>query len=254
MEEIEVTVLGSCGGYPSAGRACSGFLVRSAEGCIVLDMGNGTLSNLQEHLPWEKPGGVLLSHLHPDHFLDLYPYYTARRFSLRPVPSLPVIGPAGSRERVAGLLAETAFQGFFESFDWEEVGGGRGFEIAGFRVETCSSLHTVEGLCFRVSAGPVSICYSGDTGPVPGLVELASGVDLFLCEATFTSQMSARPEGHLFAREAGAIAAEAGVRQLVLVHLWPAFSRRRALEDACRQFDGPVHLAEEGRLFSAAKG
>ena len=37
---FKVTVLGSSGGYPGAGRACSGYLFQNAEGNLVVDLGS----------------------------------------------------------------------------------------------------------------------------------------------------------------------------------------------------------------------
>jgi ribonuclease Z len=63
-----------------------------------------------------------------------------------------------------------------------------------------------------------------DTRPCQGAVDLARGVDLLVCEATFLESEAelARLAGHLTARQAGELAAEAGARRLVLTH----FSQR----------------------------
>ncbi|MGC0414611.1 ribonuclease Z [Embleya sp. AB8] len=63
-----------------------------------------------------------------------------------------------------------------------------------------------------------------DTRLCPAAVELARDVDLLVCESTFADADAelAREVGHLTAREAAGIAAEAGARRLVLTH----FSQR----------------------------
>ena len=63
-----------------------------------------------------------------------------------------------------------------------------------------------------------------DTSLCDEAIELAAGVDLLLCEATYldSEQHLARPRGHMTAREAGWLAREAGVRRVVLSH----FSQR----------------------------
>ena len=69
-----------------------------------------------------------------------------------------------------------------------------------------------------------SFAFVMDTAWCEAAVQLAHGVDLLVCEATFLSadQHLAAQFGHLTAREAGRLAARAGVRRLVLTH----FSRR----------------------------
>lgn len=88
-----------------------------------------------------------------------------------------------------------------------------------------------------------SFAYVLDTAWCAGALELADGVDLLLCESTFLSadEDLAERYGHLTARQAGRLAAEAGARMLVLTH----FSRRYGAEDAfaeeaAREFDGEI--------------
>jgi len=63
-----------------------------------------------------------------------------------------------------------------------------------------------------------------DTRVCRGAVELARDVDVLLCESTYLHADAdlAQAYGHLTARQAGEVAAKAGVRLLVLTH----FSRR----------------------------
>jgi ribonuclease BN (tRNA processing enzyme) len=47
---IKLTVLGACGTFPAAGRACSGYLVEAEDAertaSVWIDCGSGTLANL----------------------------------------------------------------------------------------------------------------------------------------------------------------------------------------------------------------
>lgn len=51
---------------------------------------------------------------------------------------------------------------------------------------------------------------------------------------------------HLSARDAGAAAAAAGARRLLLTHFWPGNDRGRSRADAAERFTGEILLAEEG--------
>lgn len=65
------------------------------------------------------------------------------------------------------------------------------------------------------------ILYATDTGPTPELTERARGADLLCMDATYadeTDTPKARLYGHATCGEAGALAAEAGVRRLWLTH------------------------------------
>ena len=96
-----------------------------------------------------------------------------------------------------------------------------------------------------------SFAFVMDTRRCPGAEKLAAGVDLLVIEATFldAEESQATEFGHLTARQAARLAADAGVRELVLTH----FSQRypvdeapaRYLKEAAEEFDGPIHIAED---------
>ncbi|WP_109527834.1 MULTISPECIES: ribonuclease Z [Nocardia] len=93
-----------------------------------------------------------------------------------------------------------------------------------------------------------SVAFVMDTRLCDGVVELASGVDLLVIEATFLESEAdlAAEHGHLTAAQAAGVAAEAGVRTLVLTH----FSQRyRSLDghraEAERRFSGEIVVAED---------
>ncbi|APA95805.1 Ribonuclease Z [Nocardia seriolae] len=87
-----------------------------------------------------------------------------------------------------------------------------------------------------------------DTRLCDGVYDLARGVDMLVIESTFVDadEQLAVEYGHLTAGQAARVAAEAGVRTLVLTH----YSQRyRSLEqhsaDARAHFDGEIVIAED---------
>jgi ribonuclease Z len=77
---------------------------------------------------------------------------------------------------------------------------------------------------------------------------LADGVDLLVIEATFLSRDSdlAARYGHLTARQAARVAAECGVRRLVLTHFSQRYtSTREHHDEAAEVFDGDLVMAED---------
>ncbi|MBN2622032.1 MAG: MBL fold metallo-hydrolase, partial [Acidimicrobiales bacterium] len=81
-DDLTVTVLGSSGTYAGPGEACSGYLVRSPGATVVVDLGSGTLANLQHHVELGAVDAVVLTHEHPDHWLDLPLLRNALRYVL----------------------------------------------------------------------------------------------------------------------------------------------------------------------------
>lgn len=68
---MKLTVLGNNGPFPSPGGACSGYLLEEDSTKILIDCGNGVLSNLQKICPFEDLSAIILTHLHSDHISDL---------------------------------------------------------------------------------------------------------------------------------------------------------------------------------------
>ncbi|GAA0351175.1 ribonuclease Z [Actinoallomurus spadix] len=79
---------------------------------------------------------------------------------------------------------------------------------------------------------------------------LAAGADLLVIESTFLGADARLAEeyGHLTAAQAGGVAAEAGVRRLVLTHFserYPAADQRRFAEEAATVFGGDIVVARD---------
>ena len=98
--------MGCAGSFPSPDSPASCYLVEADDGDgrtwrVVLDLGSGALGPLQRYTRLDALDAVVLSHLHPDHFVDVCGLYVARRYSPDgPVAgALPVYGPAATGAR-----------------------------------------------------------------------------------------------------------------------------------------------------------
>lgn len=244
---VSVTVLGSSGGYSGAGSACSSFLVKNEEAILVLDMGSGALGNL---LKYVGPDGIItiaLSHLHIDHYSDLFGLLTARRFWEHPLPPLEVIAPSDAFDKLASPIAPKNREELRRLVNVRPFSDD--IELPGFKMCAASGIHTCESWIMRIEAGGKIICYSGDTEICDNLIKMAEGADLFICDSTFTGDFKDPMKGHMSAVQAGQVALEAGVEHLLLTHLWPTLSRLGAEEEARGVFDGVIDMALEGMLI-----
>jgi len=240
---LSVTVLGSSAMYQTLDRAASGYLIEYEGVRVWLDAGGGTWRNLLAHMDHRELDAVLLSHRHPDHTIDVFQAFHARHYgTMEPLPPIPLWGPSETVENITSYAPELA-----SSFDVQEVAAGQSFGFEGARFSFFEMAHPVETVGVRVERDGASFAYTGDTGPGGDLAALASGVDVFVCEATFQDS-DTEWHGHMSASQAGTVAAQADVGHLVLTHLPAARDLGLSVAEAHRNCEGiPVELASDGR-------
>jgi len=93
-----------------------------------------------------------------------------------------------------------------------------------------------------------SVAFVMDTRLCDGVYELADRVDMLIIESTFLAPDAALAAeyGHLTAGQAARVAAECGVRTLVLTHFSQRYQDPTAFEREAREhFDGDLHVAED---------
>jgi ribonuclease BN (tRNA processing enzyme) len=250
---VLLTVLGCSGSGPGPTSPASSYLVAAGDTRLLLDLGNGSFGPLQRHLdPWELDA-VALSHLHADHCADMTNLVVHRRYHPSPpagVAPLPVYAPADAPDRLAAAYAasreEWASTDLSDVLAFRAVADGGG--IGDVTLRSTPVEHPVAAYALRVEHGGASLVYSGDTGPSAGLVELARGADVLLCEASWPhvvpGQWDEPPPGlHLSGRQAGEHAKAAGVGRLLLTHVPAWYDAAVLLAEAREAFDGPVELA-----------
>jgi ribonuclease BN (tRNA processing enzyme) len=241
---LTVTVLGCSGSYAGPDNACSGYLLRSPEATVVVDLGAGTLANLQRHVSLDQVDAVVLSHHHPDHWLDLPIMRNALRYYLD-VDGLPVYGTAGVH-----VAAQALIQPFEPTLLWTTVATGSTVQLGDQLFRFFVTDHSVETLAMRIEVRDRTLTYSADTGSAWSAAdEAAAGADLFLCEATMPESHEDQAP-HLSGRQAGAMAQSAGAARLLLTHFPPGADPETRRAAAATTFAGPIDLAAVGTTFA----
>ena len=242
---MRLTVIGCAGSFPGPDSPASCYLIEHDGFRLVLDLGNGSLGVLQQHVDVEDIDAVVLSHLHADHCLDLCGLYVAQRYHPEgPRPRIPVWGPRGTSRRLARAYDLPDEPGMTGEFDFHDLVAGE-HTIGPFTVTAARVNHPVEAYGLRVSNGEHVITYSGDTGVSSALVELSRDADVAVIEASCLEDRPS-PDVHLTARQAAEHAQAADARMLVLTHLvaWNDPEQTRA--EARPAFDGELMLASSG--------
>ncbi|MBW3604903.1 MAG: MBL fold metallo-hydrolase [Actinobacteria bacterium] len=243
---VKVTVLGSAGSHPGNGRACSSYLVSAGDHHLLLDCGNGSMANLLDAVDPADLDAVIISHLHPDHFVDLYGLHYALRFHPSGSKTVDVHAPDGARSLLTSVLLGDAGDSFNRHLPMHVAAAGERLEIGPFDIELYAANHPIETLASRVWVDGRIIAFSGDSGTTEELIECARDVDLFICDSTWLSRDAPFPKGvHMTGTEAGQYAAAAGAERLMVTHVFPQREPEQAAADAETVYDGLVWVAAD---------
>jgi ribonuclease BN (tRNA processing enzyme) len=229
---------------------------------------------------------MFVTHLHSDHIFDfgniLYMKWEAAVFLNKPV-TMDVYGPAPLSKLVDATFAyfhpDVTYRADGDDkllwkrshvtdhdFTAAQIRSGvpfKVFEDDRVKVHAVGVVHPpVPTVAYRFDTDDMSITFSADTAPTPSLTRLAKGSDILIHEAfhkptverlfpadasfDFASYMDTV---HTSADDVGKVASAAGVKQVVLNHLYPSSPRivppakwRKAVH---RHYDGRVVVGEE---------
>lgn len=243
---LTLTVVGCGDAFGSGGRLHTCFLLDAGSSRVFVDFGATSLYGLQRlGIDACAVDAIVLSHLHGDHFGGLPFLLLHSQFvSCRDRP-LVIAGPPGVEARVRAAQ-EVLFPGSSRNelcFDlvFEELPVGGRTEVAGFTVDTVEVSHPsgAPSLALRLRGGGRTFAYSGDTEWIEGLVDVARGADLFVCESyAFEKPIPYHVEyvDIVAARER----LQAG--RIMLTHLGPEALARRG------EVDHSILVAEDGMV------
>ena len=186
---MRLTVVGSGDAFGSGGRFNTCFLLETAGGTLLVDCGASSLVALKARgVDLDRIDGIILSHLHGDHFGGLPFLLLDAQFLTQRQRPLLIAGPPGTRARL-----DQAMEVFFPRsttnkwhFSWQvvEIEVGRPTDLLGHTLRTTEVVHFsgAPSTALRLSDGKKLFAYSGDTEWVEALLTVADGADLFVVE------------------------------------------------------------------------
>lgn len=246
---MDVITLGTGTLVPRPDRASSCVGVVEGDRSLVFDLGRNALCRMVEN--GIDPLGledVVFTHLHPDHTCELVSLLFALNHAPHPprTKTLRLVGPEGCSDLVGRLQMAWTWLTPRYPLEVREIGPGPVTDLP-FDVEAVRLEHgNTENLGYRVHSvrSGRTMAFTGDTGPCEALVDLARGVDLLVAECAHPDEEASAY--HLHPSALGEAAARAGVRHLVVTHLYPQTPAKAVLEGVCRYFPGRVTLARDG--------
>jgi ribonuclease BN (tRNA processing enzyme) len=238
---MELTVLGFWGGYPKQNGASSGYLLQHDGFQLLIDCGSGVLSKLQNKIQPEELNAVLISHYHPDHFADIGVLQHARLiqgFLGKRFPCLPIYGHHFDQTEFHKLTYKEVTKG--QAYNPNEI-----LQVGPFHVSFLKTNHPVPCYAMRIETDGKVIVYTGDSSFKEEFIEFSKNADLLLCECNFYGSQNGTTSGHMNSFDAGKLAQQAAVKQLILTHLPHYGDITDLVSEASQEYSGSIKLAEE---------
>ncbi len=242
---IKLIVLGSGTCVPSLTRSAPGYYMEAEDYQLLVDCGSGTLLQLERAgRSYRDIDAVFITHRHPDHFADLMPLIHALlhtpKFTRE--KDLFIFGPAEFityyNMAIATVLGEP------QEFTLQLHATYDKFDFGPFNVFTEKTLHSANSIAYRLEYEGKAVVFTGDADYDQGLIDISIAADLLVADCSFPD--ADKVKGHLSAKECGIVAKKAGVKKMLLSHLYPADTPdAERINESREAFDGEVLLAED---------
>jgi ribonuclease BN (tRNA processing enzyme) len=248
---MRITFLGTGSAMPTGERFQTGLLLQSDGKPLLVDCGSGALHGLaQTGVGYEGVDTLLLTHHHLDHVSDIPALMKARW--LAGEESLTIVGPAGTRELIEGLLDVHEYMQDRIDLTIREIDPETGsFDLCDFVVDAMETRHSMECLAYRFDptgeSGP-TFTFSADSEAFTDLVEFADGSAVLAHDCSFPDDVDV--SNHPTPQRLGETLAEADaeVGRVYLTHLYPHTEGRQEqmLASIGDAYDGDVRFARDG--------
>ena len=278
----KLVILGTAAGpVPGRPRKMTSHVMLSNGAAYVLDCGLGVTDRYAETgIPFGALRSIFITHHHFDHNVEYGPLLSIGWVQGMPL-TVKAYGPPPLKEMTADYIrsmrttidfwAEDLKMTPLETVDVTEVpGAGPVMQDDNVKVSSVVVNHppVKPALGYRFDFHDRSIAFSGDTTPLDAVAQMAKSADVLVHEAMYVpavesyvkAQVAAgRPVSveafmahmkadHSPVEDVGRIAAEAGVKTLVLSHLTPAID---SISDdtwrapAAKYFSGEIIVAKD---------
>lgn len=220
---MKIIFLGTNGWYSSPTGDTPCILIDAKDQYVVLDAGNG-IYKLDNHIKEDKPIAFFISHFHIDHVSGLH---TLAKFDFKQGIDVYIgkgrskdfetlvnppftVGYKPKPENIVQLKTEIRLN------ELSEEGENIPFYAAALKQH-----HGYVGHGFRFKLEGKIVAYTGDCGFTEKSRKLAKDADLLICECSNKQTKFPDKWGHFDPIQAGTLAKEEGVKQLILTHFGP---------------------------------
>ncbi len=250
-----LVVLGSGGAKQTAERDNTAFAFQMEGSAVLVDCpGSVVLKLRRAGIDPMRLVAIVITHAHPDHLYGL-PSLVHNLQLLGRSSSLPLFAQPGDLDVIRRLLAVWDLESKAWSLEMRPMSTGNGapfWEHAGHRLYALPMDHGAPSCAIRWDLpGGAPVVYSSDTRPVETLAEFGRGAEIFIHEATLSDadRAQAKEGGHSTPGQAARLAALAGARRLLMVHLTMDADPKRWVAEARSTYSGPIEIPVDGAIY-----
>lgn len=252
---MKIIFLGTNGWYSSPTGDTPSILIDAKDQYVVLDAGSG-IYKLENYISQSKPISLFISHFHIDHISGLH---TLAKFEFKQGIDVYVgkdrakdfetivnppftVGYKYKPENIYNLKTEIRLH------ELSEITQNIPFKAAAIEQH-----HAYVDHGFKIELEDKTIAYTGDCGFTDASRELAKGADILICESS--NKKTEKPDnwGHFDPVQAGNLARESGVKQLILTHfgahLYKTLEERKWAEKESKKIFSNSAAAIDGMEF-----
>jgi len=254
---MKITFLGTNGWYstPTGDTPC--ILIEAKDRYIVLDAGNG-IYKLGEFIKEDKPISLFISHFHIDHTSGLH---SLAKFNFRQGIDV-YVGPGRSKDFAA--LVNPPFTIGYEKkpenikdlpteIRLHELAEEKAMNIP-YKTEAMKQHHAYGDHGYKIELEGKTIVYTGDCGFTDQAKKLVKDADLLISECSNKKTEDPDIWGHLDPVQAGTLAKEGGVKQLILTHFgansFTTLEERQWAESEAKKIFSATTAATDGMEFT----
>lgn len=241
---MKLTVIGHWGGYPAPGGATSAYLLEHEGFRLLVDMGSGALSKVQQYIDVMEIDAVILSHYHHDHVADigvLQFAWLVQSYFRKQGDILPIYGHTEDKKGFESLTHQYTEGIAYDPSDELEVGP--------FTIAFLKTVHPVPCYGMRITDGKEVMVYTADTSFQEEWIPFTERADLLIADCNFYAEQDGKDAGHMNSEDAARIAEKANVNTLLLSHLPQYGDNDQLKEEAARIFTGVIDIAKEGYIW-----
>ncbi len=241
-----LVILGTAAAVHDALHENTYLVLKGVRESILIDCGGNPIGRLQRAgVSLDTLSSIILTHNHPDHTYGL-PILLMGLWLLGRTEPLIIYAPASTIVTMKTIMQAYNWADWPHFYPVEfkaipDTLGAAVLESEEFSVSAAPGNHFVPVVGLRVThrSTGYTLMYTSDTEPTDSFKQLAHGVNLLLHEVAGASP------GHSSAVMAGALAREAQVEKLILIHYQVYDDQAALVAEARSEFSGPIEVAQD---------